>query len=364
MFRFILLLLTLGIGTASHAAMNRCSEVLVDEGYIVLTQDRAVIHKDIEGLVSLGADVRIHLMESTGDMSLADYRDSIIRECSSWRTSSGGLKTNIIAIIVSIDPPRTGVYFGSGWQTELNDARVESIIANSMNPLFVEGRWTDGLRFGLRGIETLISSARAGNIRWLAYVLVLVGLIVLLVFVAVFFMAMRRDARNSEWERCLMSIRINAGRLHDQRSKHARYSERLDLLKDYISKVEFERVHGVVTAVQAFITRAEAESERLQNLSFSERPTRSVEDEIRSQSLGLNRSLDEIDDRLQSVRAVFATNRSRGNTQLQGWNDARKGRIHAYRNDGSELDLDPCGIVEASAPSDGGSSGSSGSPCD
>jgi uncharacterized membrane protein YgcG len=95
-----------------------------------------------------------------GDLKgyVADQRD----QCENMRGASGGWASDVIAVAVSVNDRKAGVYYGTRYENALGNGRWESA-SNAMGPYFADGNYTAGINAGLDAVDGYIANPTSTN---------------------------------------------------------------------------------------------------------------------------------------------------------------------------------------------------------
>jgi uncharacterized membrane protein YgcG len=116
----------------------------------------------VRSLQYQGADVKVLVFPTISYPTLDFLRDKILRDCQTWQSPRGGMKNNLIAIMVSLSPRRDAIYFGDQWKPML-DSQYGRIRSQVMEPRFRENNISGGIDAGLKEIaRVIVMPANAG----------------------------------------------------------------------------------------------------------------------------------------------------------------------------------------------------------
>lgn len=103
---------------AIHLHAQDCDALVVDQANI-LGSNLVQVGRGAQALVNQGADVRVRTFQ-TANGNLDLLVDNITRRCNSWQNASGGRKSTLLVLAVSMDH-KVGIYYGSTWNKALSD---------------------------------------------------------------------------------------------------------------------------------------------------------------------------------------------------------------------------------------------------
>lgn len=145
------------------AAQSPCDALVIDEAN-VFAGDIARVRAAAQDLVNSGADVRVRTIQTFATTGNLDrFEQQLEQQCSSWTAPDGSRKNNLIVLMVSLQEQRTGLYYGSQWETALgtNWTRIQTEI---MNPRFREGDFAAGFVNGLVEARRLVELQVRGGL--------------------------------------------------------------------------------------------------------------------------------------------------------------------------------------------------------
>ncbi len=150
------------IFVAPQAFADKCKDPIVDETNLLDASAKEQLQNGMAALTNLGADVRVLFLSSyhrndQGEMNknLAEYRDTMLAKCKSWKAADGGFKNNLILFTVVPKKKSHAVYYGGQWSPRLssNEARYN----NDMSGRFRDGDTVGGVLIGISDVADLIS---------------------------------------------------------------------------------------------------------------------------------------------------------------------------------------------------------------
>src|SRR3989338_2363281 len=101
----------------SYSYAQDCDSAIVDEPRVLGDQfDR--VEEAVRKVQNLGAEVKVRIYSSTrykGNLDL--LQDELQSRCLSWRANDGGIKNNLISLLLAVDDRDWGFYVGSQWAT-------------------------------------------------------------------------------------------------------------------------------------------------------------------------------------------------------------------------------------------------------
>jgi uncharacterized membrane protein YgcG len=148
----------------SVSAADVCNDTIFDEGNY-LSDNAGQVQKAAQALIRNGADVRVRLLASVPQGTLDFWKADMLKGCRSWQSPDGGMKNNLIVVVVAPTKGKTGIYYGDLWRGKLGGKEV-LIQTDSMNPRFREKNWAVGVSAGLGDIADFTSvkiAAQAGG---------------------------------------------------------------------------------------------------------------------------------------------------------------------------------------------------------
>ncbi len=140
------------------AAQADCETVIIDEAGVI-SQSTAIADA-IRKVEAEGAEVRVRTIQTFRPAPTLDaYKAAEQKRCASWRALDGGMKNNLIVLMLAMKDRKVGLYFGDQWRSIL-DQRWPGINAK-MGPRFRDGDFAGGLAFGLTETASAIHTAVA-----------------------------------------------------------------------------------------------------------------------------------------------------------------------------------------------------------
>ena len=159
MKKTVLLCLVLWVGFflfTGQAIADKCKDTVVDEVSAFSEADRTTIDKAINKLVLRGADVRVQVLSSFHNTSSIDeYKMMFQGNCKYWQSPDGGMKNNLILLLVVPKKQVTGIYIGEQWRRYLENDKAS--IKRDMDGRFRDGKLAEGILVGLKNIDVLLS---------------------------------------------------------------------------------------------------------------------------------------------------------------------------------------------------------------
>ncbi|OGZ07675.1 MAG: hypothetical protein A3C93_02110 [Candidatus Lloydbacteria bacterium RIFCSPHIGHO2_02_FULL_54_17] len=163
LFRKVLTAVVLSSVFALPAFADKCKDPIVDELSALSSNDVTRIERSRNALVTAGADVRVQVLSSfhrdpDGKMntSLEAYKSQMLGKCKSWQAADGGMKNNLVLLLVA--PKQKKTYLGAGgqWDRTLSADRKSQIV-DTMNARFRDGKLPDGIVAGIDHMADLVS---------------------------------------------------------------------------------------------------------------------------------------------------------------------------------------------------------------
>ncbi|MCM8814736.1 MAG: TPM domain-containing protein [Candidatus Omnitrophica bacterium] len=102
---------------------------------------------------STGIEIAVVMLGSLEGRSVEDVSNEIF---SSWGIGKKD-KDNGVLILISMNEKKIRIEVGYGLEASLTDGRCGYIIRNRIAPAFKEGRYFDGLKAGINGIEDVVA---------------------------------------------------------------------------------------------------------------------------------------------------------------------------------------------------------------
>ncbi len=156
---FVAFLSVLFLLFAGRAHALDCNSAVVDETGKV--GDLSAVKAAANELTKAGADVRIRVIPTISAFGNVDrWFSAMWKQCPSMQNTHGGIKGNIIGVVISTDDRKMGVYYGSDYKNALDPQRVR-IQTQVMGPNFRKSNWAAGLVGGMTDIQSVISSSQA-----------------------------------------------------------------------------------------------------------------------------------------------------------------------------------------------------------
>lgn len=163
MTRTILIAVGLALSAIAPAANAEtpCDATLVDNAHVIT--DAGAVTDAAKALENLGAVVRVRVIPSVAGYGNLDKYETHIQNdvCDSWQGGTGGRRSNLIVLYVSMDH-QVGMYAGDSWRRELGDAWPD-ILANDVTPKLRDRDIGGGLASGLQSIADTIVRAKAAR---------------------------------------------------------------------------------------------------------------------------------------------------------------------------------------------------------
>ena len=102
---------------------------------------------------SAGVEIAVVMLGSLEGRSVEDVSNEIFN---SWGIGKKD-KDNGVLILISMNEKKIRIEVGYGLEASLTDGRCGYIIRNRIAPAFKEGRYFDGLKAGINGIEDVVA---------------------------------------------------------------------------------------------------------------------------------------------------------------------------------------------------------------
>lgn len=160
MFRYVrgligIILLSVSFSVSADAV---CDAFVLNETEALSSSGLKGIRSETRVLYLQGVEIRVHILTALdGAKDIDAYKDSLLEECPSWRSPEGGMRENLIAVIVLVADTAgkndVGVYSGSLWAPVFPRNAVESAIEVSMKPHLLQGDVSGGIVEFLRWLQ-------------------------------------------------------------------------------------------------------------------------------------------------------------------------------------------------------------------
>lgn len=138
----------------AHAA-NFCSDIVVDEAGLLNSSQTSQVADAAQKLKSQGVDVRVQLLPNLhGQQSLVALKDNFIGKCGSWRAKDGGMKNDLVVLMIAMNPGKLGIFYGDGLKQKL-DSRTTAI-QDSIAAKLRDGHIAAGVVAGLGDVTDLV----------------------------------------------------------------------------------------------------------------------------------------------------------------------------------------------------------------
>lgn len=243
-----LVIMTASLFIVGQSFADKCKEPIVDEVSAFSESNLESISSEMNKLIVRGADVRVQILSSFHNMkSIDEYKEMFQDKCRDWQAPDGGMKNNLILLLVVPKKRITGYYFGTEWNRFLGANK--SAVISDMNSRFRDGKLANGIIAGLRDINNLMSvdptitkkpvvinnnaatdlSGVSHILGWLLFVLVISGCLWIFMRYRVRRAQSRTAQNNAKTERAKCTTAING------------YTTPLALLKAKISKADFNQ---------------------------------------------------------------------------------------------------------------------------
>lgn len=234
LFHRVLSALVLFLVFTTPVFADKCKDPIVDEISALSSNDITRIEHSRDALVAAGADVRVQIISSfhrnpEGEMnkSIEAYKSQMLGKCKSWQAADGGMKNNLILILVA--PKQKKTYFGAGgqWDHTLSADRKSQVV-DTMNARFRDGKIPDGIVAGIDHTADLVSvkpsqegkpvtinhaadySGFSSFLKWALFLAALGGIIAFLLWLYRQNEARRAAQRNAQAERTKCTQSMNS----------------------------------------------------------------------------------------------------------------------------------------------------------
>ena len=144
----VLLTLLMFLGMAG--AQQPCDLPINDAAGVL--RDTLAVQQAADALKQQGADVRVVTVNLSG--TLEQFVAQQKRTCSSWQSTDGGVKNNLVVFALAPVQRKFGIFYGAEWKEAL-DKSQNTIKMQFMAPAFRDGDWARGIAAGERqvGVE-------------------------------------------------------------------------------------------------------------------------------------------------------------------------------------------------------------------
>jgi uncharacterized membrane protein YgcG len=143
-------------GAVPTVPPNVCNTVISDQSNILPEAQSTNINSAASALAAQGADPHVIVTNNIGS-SVEQLLKQLHANCPSWQSENGGVKNNLVVMIVSPARHKFGLFFGNEWNKALSD-HVESIKMDFMAPNFRRGDIAGGIIVGLRQVSNQITA--------------------------------------------------------------------------------------------------------------------------------------------------------------------------------------------------------------
>jgi uncharacterized membrane protein YgcG len=151
------MLLVAAFATTAYAQGTDCDSIVVDNAQ-VMKGAGARVENAAQKLINAGADVRIRTFNTMdGAANLDRFEKSIEAVCPSWTAPDGGMKNNLVVLMVAVKERKVGYYYGSQWGSVLS-SRWTMIESNFMKPRFRDRDYVGGFVNSLDETTRLIEA--------------------------------------------------------------------------------------------------------------------------------------------------------------------------------------------------------------
>jgi uncharacterized membrane protein YgcG len=137
------------------AGFAQCDSTILDQARVL---NVAHVETAAQALNAAGADVRVWTFDRVmgGNLDLMKALQQGV--CRSWQASDGGMKNNLIVLMVAVKDRKVGLYYGDQWKPALDAQWNARVVSDEMKPRFRDGDYTGGFVAGLGEIQKLIES--------------------------------------------------------------------------------------------------------------------------------------------------------------------------------------------------------------
>jgi uncharacterized protein len=131
-----------------------CDQTVTDDAHVL--GGSVSVDKAARDLNAMGADVRVVTL---GHLSgtLEQYVEEARGACSSWRSTSGGVKNNLIVFALAPNQRKYGIFYGGEWAAALEHSQ-NAIKTQFMAPAFRDGDWARGIAQGEQQVANQIKA--------------------------------------------------------------------------------------------------------------------------------------------------------------------------------------------------------------
>jgi len=152
----VLLFLSLLFYPSGIIAQDDDRTLVVDEAGI-FGNSLGDVEQAAKDLAGKGADVRVRTINTFSPEANLDRYEALVEQQSpSWLAPEGGLKNNMIIVLIALQERQVGLYYGDYW-TDIIGNQWMPIQQDVMAPLFAQGNYAAGTIRGLNEIQNLIS---------------------------------------------------------------------------------------------------------------------------------------------------------------------------------------------------------------
>lgn len=154
------LLACLVAGMPLSANAQACDQV-IDDSAGLFGDQHARVAEAAQLLANTGSEVRIITMREYGNFaSLDEYKEQLLNSCGSWKSADGGMRNNLIVLMISVNERQSALFFGDEWRPVL-DGQWNTIRSERMGPRFRDGDFAGGFVNGLNDIRARITANRS-----------------------------------------------------------------------------------------------------------------------------------------------------------------------------------------------------------
>lgn len=155
MKKILLAVLTAVFFAATAHAANFCSDIVVDEAGLLNPSQTSQVVDAAQKLKSQGVDVRVQLLPNFhGQQSLVALKDNFIGKCGSWRAKDGGMKNDLVVLMIAMNPGKLAIFYGDGLKQKLDGRSVA--IQDGIAAKFRDGHIAAGVVAGLGDVTDLV----------------------------------------------------------------------------------------------------------------------------------------------------------------------------------------------------------------
>ncbi len=150
---------------AMYAQSTQDCNSLVYDGAKLFGGNTSSITNAAQSLKNKGAEVHVWTQNApAGFTNIDQYWPTLLKSCPSWQNASGGIKANLVGVVVIKKATGGEDVIKSGpSMTQLNDQTNLGIQKQTMEPKFAKGDFSGGVTDGLNQLTKLVSTQPAGS---------------------------------------------------------------------------------------------------------------------------------------------------------------------------------------------------------